>query len=169
MRARDLLLSEYPEMAQFLADLRHFLESRWRARAAEMGLQPGVLSEGTCGFTSYVLKEALVDRFGGEWSVQGGTPAHEDGSPRSTGGMLDLDGRWHGHYWVVDQNEEFAIDLAADQFGHGRIEIRLADDPVYDANYARSEVDEHMRNVRWRAAEWLSAWRDQAPGIAPTP
>lgn len=165
MTARELALAAWPEMAQILTDLRHFLEICWSERAKELALAPATPSEGMCGFSCYVLARVLEDELGGGWKVVGGIPVEPDGSPRSSGGIVDGAGHWHGHYWIVDENEEFAIDLTSDQFGYGAIEIGLADDVRYDANYGRGEVDDQMRHVRWRGDEWLARWRDQRPAM----
>ncbi len=70
-------------------------------------------TSGTCIYASILLQQS-PDRFGGcETVVRGG-----DGL--SDGGVRDMVGVWHGHYWVegvTSSGTPFLADISADQFG----------------------------------------------------
>lgn len=68
---------------------------------------------GACLYAFILLQQSL-DRFAEcESVVRGGDGAND-------GGARDLDGEWHGHYWVegvTSKGHSFVADITADQFG----------------------------------------------------
>jgi len=68
---------------------------------------------GSCMYASILLRQSL-DNFGGcDVRICGG-----DGE--NDGGAADVNGKWHGHYWVEGRTAsgfEFIADITADQFG----------------------------------------------------
>lgn len=132
---------------------------RWRERADEMGVNPDPLSIGMCGFSCAFLYRLLPKYVGGTWKIHGGIPLDESGAAIDAGGMQGCDGLWHGHYWLLLEDDTI-VDLTADQFGHSRIVITGADDERYLSNYSESEIDEQVKTF-WRASEWMQVWHQQ--------
>lgn len=64
-------------------------------------------------YASILLRQSL-DKFGGcDARICGGDGAND-------GGAADVNGKWHGHYWVEGRTEsgfDFIADITADQFG----------------------------------------------------
>lgn len=129
-----------------VADLQSFAETT--RRALEPGLDRGVdgrvISAGSCLYASILLAETL-GRFNLARSViRGGSGARGQGA-------RDVDGRWHGHYWIeamTAAGEHMVIDITADQFGHAPVRVL----PIAKAHdYSpgeQSEVDAAAAAVR---------------------
>ena len=71
------------------------------------------LTEGSCLYGSYLLSKML------EQFLPGCSAAIRGGDGCGDGGYLDVQGVWHGHYWVEATTLEgcFVVDVTADQFG----------------------------------------------------
>ena len=72
---------------------------------------------GSCLFASYLLRRSLVKFCSCEAMIRGGDGGLEEG-------ILGVDGRWHGHYWVEFRDASRAVfiaDITADQFGHADV------------------------------------------------
>lgn len=154
-----------------LDEIRAFLVRKWSERAAEMGLTPSVLSDGMCGFSSAFLLEVLPAETGEEWRVVGGIPVSESGAALDAGGIMDGEGEWHAHYWLVSDKHGLIVDLTSDQFGLAPIAVLETGDPRYVGNYHEHEVAEQMRAVSWRSRQWVREWRSRdqiaIPALAP--
>lgn len=156
------------DLKERLEEIRSFLVLRWSERAAEMQLVPRILSEGMCGFSSAFLLEVLPGETGEEWRVVGGIPVSEAGTPLDSGGIMDAEGKWQAHYWLVNDAQGLIVDLTSDQFGFDPVVVVDDKDPRYSANYHDHEVAEQMRAVSWRARQWIRDWRSRDQMASPT-
>ncbi|MCC2917687.1 hypothetical protein EKO17_21050 [Enterobacter hormaechei subsp. xiangfangensis] len=87
--------------------------------------QPGVSTEGTCAYSTVLVKMMLESRTGYKVTQKGG-----DG--QGDGGYFDAAGG-HGHYWVeVDTAAgAYVVDITADQFGADPVVVVPASNPQY--------------------------------------
>lgn len=141
-------------------------ERNWRMfleRQAARYTPPATPASNMCKLSCAFMAAAFP-----ELSVSGGDPRGGNG-----GGMLDIGGHWQTHFWLVHKSA--IIDPTASQFGYGSaVEILFTtrDDPRYNANLQKFEIDNIMKNCRMTAVQWLDAWRaceacDSFPDAAP--
>jgi hypothetical protein len=81
------------------------------------------------------------------------------------GGMADIHGCWHDHYWVESREFGLRVDVTADQFGHAPALVSASDDPLYNANWTDEAVRRHGVADTATAREWTAGFR--ARGTAP--
>ena len=129
-----------------ICEIRSFAISSRRA------LEPGldcdeagrVISAGSCLYASVLLAE-LIRKFGvAEVVIRGGSGQGELGA-------RDVEGAWHGHYWldvVTPDGNQLVVDITADQFGHEPVRVLPL---MNSADYRpgdQAEVDAAVQLVR---------------------
>lgn len=87
--------------------------------------EPGISTEGTCAFSTILVKNMLETRTSFNVTQKGG-----DGD--GDGGYFDTAGG-HGHYWLeVDTPAgAYVVDITADQFGGDPVVVVPATSPQY--------------------------------------
>lgn len=150
-----------PEEVMNLATApREFLVRRWiawheerhRLAAALNGRYeiPAVPSTNMCRMTASFMEVCLRRKTGRPWTVRGGLAV--PGAPE--GGIVDLRGHWHTHYWLVSGNT--LCDLTADQFGYDPILITTTMDARYKQTVPRAEMKRHVVDVLPIVGQWLN-------------
>lgn len=91
---------------ELVVAVRHFMPDIWRGWHREYGRSiPSILSTGTCGRTSLLLRTILISEgFNSVW---------RNGAVADGGGFFNGHG-WHDHAWVL--SEGLIVDITADQF-----------------------------------------------------
>lgn len=149
------------QFGPLMVEISDFLPRRWASHDAWSQRQfregltsrykpPSTLTSNMCKL-SCAFMAAIIPEF---------TVSAGDCWDDRSGGMLDIDGCWRAHFWLTHQR--IIIDPTASQFGYGaagEILITSRDDPRYNANLPKHEVDNAMRNCRMARQQWLRAWR----------
>ena len=156
-------------LGRLMAEIGNFLPQQWMAhdawnrrlfahRVISHYKPPSTPASNMCKLSCAFMAAVIP-----ELSVSAGD-CHDGRS----GGMLDIDGRWQTHFWLVHQRA--IIDPTASQFGYGspgEILITARDDPRYNANLPKFEVNNIMRNCRMTVGQWLHAWESRPADETP--
>lgn len=111
----------------------------------------GISSAGTCLYASIMLQKVLSKYVPDiEFAVCGGSPDSADVRYDGQQGILGKDKQWHGHYWVGFEllDEQFVVDITADQFGYE--EVVIMPSQYYGSPYiegSRELVAEHVKDL----------------------
>lgn len=135
-------MPENAKLRELVTAVRHFMPDIWHGWHREYGRPtPSVLSTGTCGRTSLLLRTILVSEgFDAVWC---------NGAVADGGGFFD--GHvWHAHAWVM--SNDLIIDITADQFKAPPVIVTAADDPRYRATGVDPALPE-WRDRREKAAQ----------------
>lgn len=143
----------------FAVEIRDFLKPLWKEKHKILRLnQPISEDQKMCQFTSLFLK-MVIESLGEEAYFRGGGTRFPD---VKDGGFRDSEGVWHTHFWVEVDNE-FIIDITANQFGAPEVIVTSLDDDRYKSNITGDELSEFACNVEKTAFSWLELYEPLTP------